>query len=194
MTDITLFETETGNIVSTYATPDNFAPPEGPLEGTDLSILHIASDPDVDRIENGQKVPRAVDHAAALQSAKDEALFRANYDIGILRRSLATDIAFQQEAYYKKRAEAEAYIADPSGYPGAFPLLSSISAIRSMTPANLAALWIETADDKWGPILNQTEIVRERAIVAIAAATDQAGIDAALAQLDADIATIQSQG
>lgn len=194
MTDITLFETETGNIVSTYKTPDDFTPPEGPLEGTDFSILHVASNPDTERVENGQIAPKAVDHAAVLQRSKDEALFKANYDIGILRRSLATDIAFQQEAYYKKRAEAEAYTADPSGYPAAFPLLSAISAIRAMTPADLAALWIETADDKWSPILDQTEIVRERAIVAIAAATDQAGIDAARTQLDADIATIQSQG
>jgi hypothetical protein len=194
MIDITLFNPTTGEIVSTYKVEENFAPQEGPVEGTDIALLYVASNPDTDRIENGKVVPKQIDQAAAFQRAKDEALFKANYDIGILRRSLATDIAFQQEAYYKKRAEAEAYIADPSGYPADFPLLASISMIRAMTPADLATLWITTADDLWGPILNQTEIVRERAIVAIAAATDQAGIDAALAQLEEDIATIQSQG
>lgn len=194
MIDVTIFEVSTGDIISTYQLPEGFAPQEGPIEGTGMSVLHIASDPDADRIESGQKVPKQIDQAVALQRRKDEALFKANYDIGILRRSLATDIAFQQEAYNKKRAEAEAYQADPSGYPADFPLLASISTIRAMTPADLAGLWITTADDLWGPILNQTEIVRERAIVEIAAATDQAGIDAALAQLEADIATIQSQG
>lgn len=194
MIDITIYERESGKIVSVYQCPDATAPAEGPSGDTGMSILHVASNPDTDRIEDGQIAPKAVDHAAVLQRAKDEALFKANYDVGILRRSLATDIAFQQEAYYTKRMEAETYASDPSGYPSAFPLLSSVSAIRNMTPADLARLWIKTADDRWGPILNQTEIVRERAIVAIAAATDQSGIEAARAQLEADIATIKSQG
>lgn len=132
--------------------------------------------------------------ALSIAHFKAEARAQVNRAVDAARKAVATDIAFQQEAYYKKRAEAEAYTADPSGYPAAFPLLSAISAIRSMTPADLAALWITTADDLWSPILDQTEIVRERAIVAIAAATDRAGIDAAIAQLDADIAAIQGQG
>lgn len=125
---------------------------------------------------------------------KAQALAEANASIHVLRRSLATDIAFQQEAYHNKRTEAEAFIADPSGYPAGFPLLASIAPIRDMTPADLAALWITTADDLWTPILHQTEIVREKAIVAIAAATDRQAVNAALDQLETDIATIQSQG
>lgn len=142
------------------------------------------------RVVDGEVLAAIVDVAAQLEMQKAAARFEANTSIDALRRSLATDIAFQQEAYYKKRAEAEAYTADPTGYPAAFPLLSSIATIRAMTPADLAALWLTTADDTWGPVLNLTEIARERAVVAIAAATDQAGVDAALAQLETDIAAL----
>lgn len=125
---------------------------------------------------------------------KAQAVISANAEINALRRSLATDIAFQQEAYYKKQAEAEAFIADPTQDMAGLPLLDTISTIRSMTPADLAALWLTTANDQWGPILNQTEIAREKALVAIESASDRSAIIAALAQLDTDIAAIQSQG
>lgn len=126
-----------------------------------------------------------------LENDKAKAVAGVNAAIASVRRTFATDIAFQQEAYYKKRAEAEGYLAlnPPPATLNDFPLLKEITVIRSMTAVDLANLWI-TTNDTWGPILNATEVVRERALVAIAAAASRADIAAALAQFDTDLAAL----
>jgi hypothetical protein len=121
-----------------------------------------------------------------LKTDKAEGVAKANAMINAVRQAIATDIAFQDEAYKEKRDEAEAYLASQPATLEAFPLLESITVIRGMSAFDLAELWMTTNSD-WVPALKTTEIIREKANVAIAAATNRAGVQAAIAQLQADI-------
>lgn len=108
---------------------------------------------------------------------------------GAVRLKHATDGPFQTVAYELKRDEAAAYLAldpPPADLTG-FPLLAGITALRGMTPFDLATLWLET-NDGWTPILTATEVVRDGAVFAVKSATTRAGINAALAQFHADMA------
>ena len=105
------------------------------------------------------------------------------------RQSMATDIAFQEEAYYQKRAEAIAYLDELPATLDDYPLLKKITAIRGMAPADLANLWI-TTNSQWGPVLRDTEVIREAAVVAIASAATRPEIDEAIDDLNNALAAI----
>lgn len=130
-----------------------------------------------------------------LEFHKRQAVAQVASQIGEVRRSFATDTSFQAEAYREKRIEAQAYLAlkPAPATLDAFPLLKELTVARGMTAADLAQLWLETNDD-WIPVLKQTEIIRDAAVFAIKAATDRAGIDAAIAAFNAALTALSTPG
>lgn len=115
---------------------------------------------------------------------------RINDIINTVRSQYATNIAFQEIAYEKKRAQAEAYIAaGPSAVLSDYPLLARIAPIRNMTATELSNLWV-TMNDDWDPLLDDTEVIRERALVAVDAAQSRPDIEAALATLASDLSAL----
>jgi hypothetical protein len=128
-----------------------------------------------------------------LEWHKAEAISRVNDAIGAARCAIATDTAFQSEAYRNKRSEAKAYLAltPPPASLDAFPLLKALTVVRGMSAADLAQLWLDTNDD-WTPVLNQTETIRDSAVFAIKAAPTRAGIDAALTDFHAALAVFST--
>lgn len=152
------------------------------------------------RVVDGELVPLTQAQSdqratAELDAEKATAAFEVNRHIGKFRLAIATDIAFQAEAYRNKRAEAQAYLAlTPAPLTlDAFPLLKELTVARGMSAADLAQLWLDTNDD-WTPVLNQTEIIRDAAVFAIKAATDRAGIDAAIAAFNAALTALSTPG
>lgn len=118
-----------------------------------------------------------------------DAVEKVNQAIGSIRASVATDIAFQQEVYYKKKAEAKQYLAtQPINLKG-FPLLRNIAKIRGLEPRALAKLWVSKEDD-WSPVLNSTEILREKYNQLIQTAKTRADVDAALTDFAQEIAAL----
>lgn len=146
-------------------------------------------------VVNGAVVPIAVDAADILDRAKARAAFDVNTAIGAARRSIATDTAFQAQAYLNKRAEAEAYLAltPPPATLDAFPLLKELTVARSMSAADLAQLWLDTNED-WTPVLNRSEILRDKTIFAIKSASTQADIDAAVAAFQSGLTALSTTG
>lgn len=110
---------------------------------------------------------------------KAQALKEVTETIGAARRALATDTAFQSEAYRLKRAEAEAYLSEQPATLDGYPLLAEIAPARGLTPAAMAQVWLDTNTD-WEPVLITTEAIRDRASFAIKSATTRVEITAAL--------------
>lgn len=120
---------------------------------------------------------------------KVQALKEVTETIGATRRALATDTAFQSEAYRLKRAEAEAYLAEQPATLDGYPLLAEIAPARGLTPAQMAQTWLDTNTD-WEPVLITTEAIRDRASFAIKSATTRAEITTALDAFKASVAAI----
>lgn len=110
---------------------------------------------------------------------KAQALKEVTETIGSTRRALATDTAFQSEAYRLKRAEAEAYLAEQPATLDGYPLLAEIAPARGLTSTAMAQTWLDT-NTAWEPFLIATESIRDRASFAIKSATSRSEVDAAV--------------
>jgi len=126
---------------------------------------------------------------------KTQAVSKVNETVGAARRKIATDTAFQSQAYLNKRTEAGAYLAlsPPPATLDDFPLLRELTVARGMSAADLAQLWLDTNDD-WTPILNQTEILRDSTVFAVKSATSRAEIDAAVAAFNTALMALSNPG
>lgn len=144
---------------------------------------------------DGEVVSIPVDASEILLRDKARSAFEVNNTIGAVRRTIATDTAFQAQAYLNKRAEAEAYLAltPPPATLDAFPLLKELTVARGMSAADLAQLWLDT-NNEWTPVLNQTEILRDSTVFAINSATTRAEIDAAVAAFNTALNAISTPG
>lgn len=117
------------------------------------------------------------------------ALRKVTVKVDQFRQRVATSAAFQDQAYLDKRTEATAYLSDTTQSLSLFPMLEKISVLRNMTPSDLANLWLVT-NDAWKPVLHQSEIAREKAKLAVEAATTLADIETAIATLESDLAQV----
>ena len=122
---------------------------------------------------------------------KAQALDQVNTEVGAARRAFATETSFQSQAYLNKRQEAKAYLETTPATLDDFPLLKELTVVRGMSAADLAQLWLDTNDD-WTPVLNQTEIIRDKAVFAIKAATTRAEIEQTLTDFQSEITAMQS--
>ena len=122
---------------------------------------------------------------------KAQALSQVNDETGAVRRSFATETSFQSQAYLNKRQEAVAYLETTPATLDGFPLLKELTVVRGMSAADLAQLWLDTNDD-WTPVLNQTEIIRDKAAFAIKAATTRAEIEQVFTDFQSEITAMQS--
>lgn len=185
-----LVDRTTGKIYQTYSAETDFAA----LNYSDATKLAIPLPDGVSagthkydfETESFVDKPPFQEHLSVLKAG---ALARINNRIDAVRRSFATDIAFQQEAYYTKRTEAETFLAQTPAPTDLtpYPLLNQIHSIRGLTPTELATLWV-TTNDNWKPILDTTEVIRERALVAVLYnATTAEEVTAALSQLETDL-------
>lgn len=131
--------------------------------------------------------PRTVEQKAAddeteLNTTKAKALDAVSQAVRTKRRAYITDLPGQDAIYAAKEAEARAWQLDPAPDPADYPLLSSEVGITAPTAAELATLWI-TKSAQWRSVAGALEAARMTAKANIAAATDIAGVDSALATL-----------
>ncbi len=117
----------------------------------------------------------------ALARAKVAAIAQFNDYIGKIRLKYITDIPGQQTIYTQKQAEALAYLQagpDPATLTD-YPLLTAEIGVTAPTAWQLAQVWANKAV-LWKQVAPFTERQRMEASAAIAAATNEAGVDAAL--------------
>jgi len=162
------------------------------IEDDTMAALFVDTLPEQDsKVVDGVIVPLSEIEKEDLNfpSRQSQAQAEVESHVAQFRKSVATSLPFQDQAYINKRAEAAAYLADTSQPVSDFPMLQQISALRAMSAADLADLWL-TTNTAWAPILNNSEIYREKAKLAVGAATTIADVEAALVQLRADLMSI----
>ena len=96
------------------------------------------------------------------------------------RQVWATGGELQSLVYSEKRREAETFDADPAPNAASYPLLSAEIGLTGATLADVAAVVLEKSA-AWTQAAAAIERIRVGAKKGIAAATDQAGIDAVVA-------------
>lgn len=118
--------------------------------------------------------------AQALTRAKVAAQARINAAIGKTRLKYVTDIPGQQTIYTQKQAEAREYLtANPTPVAlGDYPLLAAEIGVTAPTAWQLAQVWANKAI-LFKQVAAITERLRMEASFTIAAATTEAGADAA---------------
>lgn len=119
--------------------------------------------------------------ADALNRAKDAGVDRVNDAIGDIRLKYVTDIPGQQTIYTEKQDEAQAYLAaNPAPATLAdYPLLAAEVGVTAPTAYQLAQVWANKAQ-LFKQVAAITERLRMQSGGAIAAATTEAGVDAAV--------------
>ena len=124
--------------------------------------------------------------AAALATARADAVARVNAAVDAARRRVYTDIAGQDALYLEKRAEAVRFVAfwtEPEMLEDAgpdaledFPLLANEVGITAPTAWQLAQIWLHRSD-QFKQVGAATERLRMRAIHGIETAGSEAEID-----------------
>lgn len=120
--------------------------------------------------------------AGALARKKQEARDKVNAEAGALRLRYVTDAPLQSLVYQRKGEEARAYksVKDAGGTPvvSDYPHIEAEIGVRGASADEVVALFL-TNDALWASLSAQIEGIRQAAMVAIEAATDEAGVDAA---------------
>lgn len=126
----------------------------------------------------------AASQATELASIKAVAISHVNEIIATRRLDFITDGPGQEMIYREKVAEAARYLEELPGDLTAYPFLAAEVGVSAPDAASLAALWLAKSAE-WKLIGGQLEALRHGALIAIEAAANQAGIDAATAAFDA---------
>lgn len=122
--------------------------------------------------------------AIELAASKSRASAYVNEMIGSRRLDFITDGPGHEMIYREKVAEAERYLTELPADLSAYPFMAAEVGVSAPDAASLAALWLAKSA-AWKLIGGQLEAIRHGALIAIEAAANQAGIDAATAAFDA---------
>jgi hypothetical protein len=122
--------------------------------------------------------------AAILARAKRMATDRINQHAGEVRSRFVTVIPGQEMIYLIKEAEARSFLADPAPVLADYPFVSAEIGITGANAGQVAQVYVNLA-----AVLRATaaqlETARLGTIAAVEAATDPAGIEAAVAAYEA---------
>jgi len=112
----------------------------------------------------------------AMARAREVAIANVNASSGQARARFLTDAPGQHTVYAAKRAEAVAFVADPTPNLSHYPFLRAEVGMLAGSMWQLAQLWLHLSDDSHAG-LALIEAARRRALAAIATAPDYDAID-----------------
>lgn len=193
--NVTFYETSTGRITGSATVHGTVAAPDGEawIEGVHSEQTHYVKDgvavpfparpgpwATFDFVSEEWVDLRSPEEIAAdLQRYKASSLALVVKAIAQIREVMITDLPGQQMIYLAKEAEAKMWIAATEPDLADYPLMAAEVGITASTAADLAAMWVALSA-AWRAAAAQLENIRFSAGVAIAAATDEAAIDAAV--------------
>ena len=123
---------------------------------------------------------------AALREAARADLYA---QIAQIRRQYLTDLPFQDMIYLRKEQVARACLADPAPAPADYPMLAAELAFRGPTVTDVATTIVALANffETFAAAVEELRFTTE---ASLAAATNKAGIDAIMAALPTQLATL----
>lgn len=116
-----------------------------------------------------------------LDELKKQAKWSVDYQAGKMRTMFVTHAPLQSLVYQRKKEEYVAYLADqddPDNHPERYPHIAVEAQVTSQTFAQVAATY-QANDQLWSSLSAQIEGLRLAAKIAIDAASDEDGVNAA---------------
>ncbi|MCB5412186.1 hypothetical protein [Pseudogemmobacter faecipullorum] len=178
---LVFFDAATGDITHTMHLQEGYQPPAGDfieVEDIDVDPLHFHV---VDGFLEQREVPTDAQRAAAQEAIQTVR--------GDLRRRFITDLPGQDMVYLEKRSEAVAFLSDPDPAPLLFPMVFAEVGITADTPDGVAQVWLNMSDI-WRNVSTVIEAATLRASRLVEEAATTAQLDAALAQMQADLVAL----
>ncbi|MCB5412297.1 hypothetical protein [Pseudogemmobacter faecipullorum] len=175
------YDSVTGAVEYTLKLSSHRPPPAGDyIEVDDIELdplqFHV-----VDGFLEQREVPTDAQRAAAQEAIQTVR--------GDLRRRFITDLPGQDMVYLEKRSEAVAFLSDPDPAPLLFPMVFAEVGITADTPDGVAQVWLNMSDI-WRNVSTVIEAATLRASRLVEEAATTAQLDAALAQMQADLVAL----